>query len=170
MLVQIISIMLRNTFTTDELVERVTLLRMYYSAVLFGSKREASLSDVLSGSCSDDTLQALQLWQQQLSEAGLQPITVYEGLDSIEQEIGGLPTVTLSLPIKFSQAHLRTFGEWFRANVQPNILLSVRTDPRMAGGCGVVWDHVFHDLSLKHHIAQHREELIAEFDKQTHGL
>lgn len=162
--------MLANTFTTDELVQRVSLLRIYYGAVLFGGHRDTDMAHVLGTMCDVETLDALQVWHQQFSEAGLQPTMVYEGLDSVEQEISGLPTVTLYLPIKFSHAYYRGFGKWFRTHVQPNILLAVRTDPRMAGGCGMVWDHVFHDLSLRYHMAQHREELVACFDKQTHEL
>lgn len=170
MLVRIISIMLTNTFTTDELVERIGLLRVYYNAVLFGGKGDAPLSAVLGDSCSGETLEALAEWHAGFEAAGVQPIAVYEGLDSVEREVGGLPTITLYVPIRFSHSYLRGFGEWFRTHVQPNILLSVRTDPRMAGGCGLVWDHVFHDLSLRYHIAAHRDEIVNRFDAHTHAL
>lgn len=170
MLVKIISIMLRNTYTTDDLVERMSLMRTYYAKRLFtkGSEK-VQPREVLDGLCEEYTLRALEHWQELFSEASVSDLAVYEALDAIEEEITGIPSLTLYVPIYFAPEYVEGFGKWLREQVQPNILMSIRTDPRMVGGCGFIWHGTFYDLSLRYYIERNRPKIVALFGQETHG-
>jgi hypothetical protein len=169
MLVKIISIMLKNTYTTDELMERLALMRTYYGKRLFSGGEDAVLQDVVGHTCDTATLRALEEWQHAFHESDISPLVVYEALDTIEEDLTGIPSVTLYVPIHFTAEHMQRFGEWFRNNVQPNMLLTVRTDTRMAGGCGFIWHDTFYDFSLRYHVDAHRDEIVGRFNAYTHG-
>jgi F0F1-type ATP synthase delta subunit len=172
MLVKIITIILKNTYTTDDLLDRLGLMRRYYEALLFKkqkdeNKKNLSVSEFFEGEREVFTVQILEEWFNSFEKSKIAPLVVYEALDSIEEDISGLPTVSLYVPIRFSEEHISRFGEWFRKNVQPNVLLSVRVDSRVTGGCGVVWNDAYHDFSLRYYLHKHRKELLDVYEKNT---
>jgi hypothetical protein len=166
MLVKIINIMLENTYTTDDLVGRIGFMRTYYASTLFqsGSQSVNTSPESVLRSVEPDTLQCLVQWHEKFQMERIQPLVIYEALDAIEEEIVGLPTVLLYVPIHFSNEHVALFGGWFRENVQPNILLTIRSDPRMAGGCGFVWNNIFYDFSFGYYLDKKKNELLKLLD------
>ncbi|MBP9749533.1 MAG: hypothetical protein KBD21_02290 [Candidatus Pacebacteria bacterium] len=166
MLVRIISIILRNTYTTDDLSVRVVAMRKYYDTLLYKKKNAATkvdLQDVMQN-IDGDTTEAVSEWLHDFEKAALQPIVVYEALDTVEEEIVGLPTVTVYVPIRFSKIHVKRFGEWFRSNVQPNIMLNIRIDSSTAGGCSFVWQNVYHDFSFRYYAHKEHERIVSAFN------
>lgn len=169
MLVKIISTILRNTYTNDDLISRLAVMRKFYATVLYGSTfsgrmNDLSLSDVIPESLDDHILRAVTEWRDTFARDGIQPLVVYEALDAVEEEITGLPSATLYLPIRFEQKHIELFGKWFRSNVQPNIMLNIRVDPATAGGCALVWNSVYYDFSFKYFVMKQREQIVKVFD------
>lgn len=168
MLVQIISTMLTNTYTTDDLTDRIALMRRFYSVRLFTGGEHATLESTLSDACDTYTLTCLSEWHRAFEAAHISPLVVYEALDEVEESIVGLSAVTLYVPVRFGHEQVVRFGTWFRENVMPSLLLTTRVDPRMVGGCGVVWKDVFHDLSLRYYMNRSRSAIIALCDTYTH--
>jgi hypothetical protein len=170
MLVKIVSIMLEDTFTTDDVVERIALLRRYYGIKLFAGGGDVTIAEVIRTDGEEEhTVRVLEHWEQKFAQAGIPELVVYEALDAIEEDLSGMPSVTLYVPIHFAHEHIERFCRWFRQSVQPNILLSLRVDPRVGGGCGVIWNDVYHDLSLKYRIHQKRTEVVEMFNRYTHA-
>lgn len=161
--------MLKNTYTTDDLVERIALMRKYYAQHLFSGGEHLTLANVVQAECEAATFAALEEWQQAFKKEAISPLVVYEALDAIEEDLAGVPAVTLYVPIKFSPEHVERFGKWFRDNVQPNILLTLRTDPRAAGGCAFIWKSTYYDHSLRYFIQQNRAAIVKTFNKYTHA-
>jgi hypothetical protein len=169
MLVKIISIMLANTYTTDDLVERIALMRIYFGKRLFSGASELTVTEVLLGTCSEHTLATLERWMEQFRAAALSPLVVYEALDSIEEDIAGLPALTFYVPVRFDDASIERFGTWFRENVEPNLLLTLRIDPKVVGGCAFIWRDVYHDYSLRYYIDRENAEVFSMFDRYLHA-
>lgn len=169
MLVKIVSIMLADTYTTDDVVERIALLRRYYGVKLFAGGSQTTLRESVGAECDEFTVGVLENWETKFAAAGIQQLVVYEALDAIEEDLSGMPSVSLYVPIRFTHEHIERFCRWFRQSVQPNILLSLRVDPRVGGGCGVIWNDVYHDLSLKYHIHEKRAEVVEMFNRYTHA-
>ena len=160
--------MLQNTYTTDDLVERLGLMRKFYDRRLFKEDMDATLKEVIQDDCDEYTLQHLEEWIKKFEKEKLQPIVVYEALDTVQEDLAGMPSVTLYLPVRFTSEQVEDFGKWFRENVQPNILLTIRIDPRATGGCGFVWNNVYYDFSLRYYINKQQEEITTMFNKYTH--
>jgi F0F1-type ATP synthase delta subunit len=169
MLVKIITIMLRNTYTTDELVERIGIMRAYYDRVLFKEEKDLRIKDVVKEDAEEGVSERLEEWYSEMVSQKIPPLVVYEALDAILEDMSGLPTVALYVPVRFTPKHIMRFGEWFRKEVQPNILLSVRIDPRVTGGCGIVWQATYHDFSLRYYLSMHREEIMKLCNTYTHA-
>ncbi len=172
MLVKIISIILKNTYTGDDLVSRLALMRKYYESVLYSGEfsQQANMvpvQEVLRGPVDDNTLLALTEWRDEFAKIGIQPIVVYEALDAVEEEVTALPNATLYVPIRFKNEHIVTFGTWFRSNVQPNLMLNIRVDPATAGGCALVWNNVYYDFSFKYFVMKHRDMIVRVFDTMS---
>ncbi len=161
--------MLENTYTTDDLVERLALMRTFYAKRLFSGGEDVRMEDLLQGVCEPQTITALLKWQDAFQKSDISPLVVYEALDTVEEDVSGLPSVTVYVPIHFAQEYVERFGKWFREKVQPNMLMTLRTDPRMGGGCGIVWNNVYYDCSIRYHMQQKREEVIAMFNQHMHA-
>jgi hypothetical protein len=151
--------MLKNTYTTDDLIERLGHMRTYYGVKIFTEGSKKKIEDVLRAECEEHTLMRLTEWEKEFEKSTIQPIVVYEALDTVQEEVAGMPTVTLYVPARFSPEDVERFGMWFRENVQPNILMSLRVDPRSTGGCSMIWNHTYYDFSLHYYIQKNREEV-----------
>lgn len=168
MLVKIISIMLKNTYTTDDLVERIGLMRKYYNVRLFKDGADALLKDVVQNDCDASTLKAIEDWVLAFDKEGIQPLLVYEALDTVQEDLEGVPAITLYVPVRFTPEQIKGLGVWFRENIQPNILLSLHIDPRTTGGCSFIWKDIYHDFSLRYFINKEQKEINSMFNKYTH--
>jgi len=169
MLVKIISIMLQNTYTTDDLVERLEFMRKYYNKSLFTEGGNISLQDVIKDECDEYTLSALKQWVDKFTIENIQPIIIFEALSTVQEDLKGVPSVILYVPVRFTHEQVEGFGVWFRENVQPNILISLRTDPRATGGCSLVWKSMFYDFSLKYFIEREKEKVVSMFNTYSHA-
>lgn len=161
--------MLHNTYTTDELIERLGLMRKYYNVRLFAGGENTPLRDVLRNECDERTLVVLENWIDTFTKDSIQPLVAFEALDAVQEDVTGLPSVTLYVPVRFTPEQIEKFGTWFRDNVQPNILLSMHIDPRATGGCSFIWNNVYYDFSLRYFMDKQREDIVASFNKHTHA-
>jgi len=169
MLVKIISTILENTYTTDDLIERLGLMRMYYGKHIFAKSAELTIDDVLGNECEEHTLEALKEWEKGFKAHRIQPIVVYEALDTVQEEVAGMPSVILYVPVRFTGEHVIRFGKWFRTNIQPNILITMRVDPRAAGGCSLIWKNTYYDFSLHYFIQRNRDDIVSMFNTHIHA-
>jgi F0F1-type ATP synthase delta subunit len=161
--------MLQNTYTTDDLVERLGLMRKFYNKRLFTENENVTLQEVVESDCDEHTLNALEYWVTTFSKENIQPLVIFEALDTVQEDLGGVPSVLLYVPVRFTHEQIEGFGKWFRENVQPNILLSIRIDPRSTGGCSFVWGNRYYDFSLKYFIDKQRENIVTMFNKYSHA-
>ncbi len=161
--------MLRNTYTTDDLIERLGLMRKYYNVRLFADGKNAVLREVLKDDCDERTITVLETWNKTFTAESIQPLVVFEALDAVQEDLTGLPAVTLYVPVRFTSEQTEKFGTWFRENVQPNILLSLHIDPRATGGCSFIWNNTYHDFSLRYFMNKQREAIVTSFNKYTHA-
>jgi len=60
-----------------------------------------------------------------------------------------LPVVILTLAIFPTKDETQQLERWFRRNVDPQILLDIRQDPKIIGGCRIIWQGFEDDFSLR---------------------
>jgi len=167
MLVKAINILLARTYTSDQLVERLGLLRDHYGAVLFKGASPVAFEEMLSPETDAYTRGVLRELIKAFARAEITDSQLYQAIPEIEWEVSRLPTTTVYVPVRFPPEELERLGQWFRTHVQPNILLTVRVDARVAGGCAVVWNNHYHDFSLRYYMRKHRAEIVSMFDRHT---
>lgn len=161
--------MLQNTYTSDDLVERLGLMRKFYNMCLFTEHKNVTVREVIQDDCDEHTLFALEYWVSVFTKENIQPLVVFETLDTVQEDISGMPSVILYVPVRFTPEQVEYFGKWFRENVQPNVLLTLRIDPRATGGCSFIWKNTFFDFSLKYFIDKQRDAIVASFNKYSHA-
>ena len=60
--------MLDNTYTTDDLVERLGLMKKYYGKVLYSEGGVKTMDDIIGTECDDHTLNSLSKWEELIEE------------------------------------------------------------------------------------------------------
>lgn len=60
-----------------------------------------------------------------------------------------LSVVIIILAVSLSKEEIRRLGRWFRQNVDPQILLEIRRDKKIVGGCRLIWRGFEGDFSLQ---------------------
>ena len=57
--------------------------------------------------------------------------------------------IIITLAITLPKEETRRLEQWFRRNVDPQILLDIRKDPNIIGGCRIIWRGFEGDFSLR---------------------
>lgn len=161
--------MLENTYTTDDLVLRIGLMRKYYDQRLFRPGKEVTLRTAVEDECDQYTLRAVETWNDRFEKENMQPLVVYEALESVQEELAGMPSIKLYVPVRFTSPQVEQLGVWLRGNIQPNILMSLHIDPRVTGGCSFIWKDVYYDFSLRYFIDKKKDEIHEMFGKYAYA-
>lgn len=67
----------------------------------------------------------------------------------LEKELAGLTVLTLFLPFTLPVEELPSLGQLVRKKFHPQLLLDIKYDPSLIGGCALAWKGVYKDYSLK---------------------
>jgi F0F1-type ATP synthase delta subunit len=70
-------------------------------------------------------------------------------LDWWEAAVEKLPRAIITLAIALPKTEINRLGQWFRRNVNSEILLEIRQDPQIIGGCQIIWQGREGDFSLR---------------------
>lgn len=148
----------KNTYTVGDVSRRVGILRECLETVLFsdetGSLTDGCIAHLQSLKSSPD-VDAVIAWGAEVYESFSQS-TVSEKIIALQKMVEELPVLTLYLPVPFKDAELAVVGKWCRENCDPHIVLDVRIEPEVVGGCGFVWNDVYHEFSLKSRMREQR--------------
>lgn len=63
--------------------------------------------------------------------------------------IDKLPMATVTLAVSLPKEEVARLGRWFRRNIDPQVLLDLRQDPKIIGGCQIIWQGFEGDFSLR---------------------
>ena len=55
----------------------------------------------------------------------------------------------ITLAVTLPKKEIQRLGRWFRENVNPRVVLEVRLDPNLVGGCQIIWQGFEGDFSLR---------------------
>lgn len=160
---------LANTYTKASLLRRIALFRSFLERKHYsksGFKRLKTFFE--EKAVSDDDAQALQAWSGVFTKR-LARSTFYKKLETIRKEILALPSVTVYLPFKAEESELTKIGQWFRRHIRKQMMMDVKVDPSLVGGCALVWNGYYRDYSLHRQFKDKKEEinqLISDFEEK----
>src|SRR3989338_2332956 len=154
---------LSNTYTKKDLSHRLYLLREFLEERLFSEKKNANIIYQLNEFFEKkkekrDEFNALVAWGYDFFEI-FNTENLYTKLKEIEDKVGGLPVVTVYLPIFLPIYEIPKLGDWIRKNVQAGALVDLKADPQLIGGCALVWKGTYKDYSLRYYLDKSKEAI-----------
>ena len=87
------------------------------------------------------------------------PSDINQKFVQLEEAVDELPDFTVIVPISLPPAEVSRLGQWSRANVRSDVMVSIRVDPQAVGGCMVVWQGMYLDMSLRYFFTKNRDAL-----------
>lgn len=157
--------LLQNTFTTDSLYQRIRSLRQYYETHLY-AQDDAERHSTVAALCQKqgldaDTCRALEEWERYFTEHASGPEEVLKTLHELEGQIHVLPSVVIYLPLIFEDVEIAKIAGWFRIHVRKGMLLEVKIDANVTGGCAFIWNNTYYDFSLRYFMRKERAEIVS---------
>lgn len=155
---EILSTILKDTYSLASLKHRLRILQSYFLKAFFG-ETEATADIALS--TQDST------WLKSLPESFYQKFNkdnVYEIFSGLEKEMENLKILNLYLSFEPDEVTANQIGSVARRTFNlPALLLDIKVDPNLIAGTALVWKGVRRDYSLKAKLEEKRQELSEEF-------
>src|SRR3990167_9315053 len=125
--------LLTTTFTKQQLLSRMRLLRSYAELVSFTSL-QSSLTEYLSlqNVVLDEQKIITEWYDLAVKLAAGKPLI--NAVKKIENALEGVPTLALYLPKTNDGESVRTSCLWFRKQLNPEIVLEVSVKPELVAG------------------------------------
>lgn len=152
----ILTTILKNTYSLTQLKHRLRVLKSTLSSRLFGgeSKEEFATSD--------------STWLSSLPPQFMGQFTkdnLNEIFTQLETKINGLKILVLYLPFDADEQTLTQIGEFARKTFSNLIVLDMKFDPNLIAGAALSWNGVYKDYSLRSKIAEKKGEILESFKK-----
>lgn len=170
---EVIQKILANTYTEIDAARRLLLLHDFADHISYGTTTGSAadyagmLMERYRDSVDQVTAEAVAAW-------GPEVIALCAGssgsatLASLKAAIDSLPEMTLYVPVMLAPTDIASIGEWCRAQVHPQVLLTMRIDSSVIGGCAVVWNDAYWDFSIEYFMEKYKAEftgILDEFQK-----
>lgn len=154
-----------STYSQADARRRLNVLETAIENSLYGQGKAQDVVSVLAKTESSPMdQQSLQLF---ITKAKLpnDPAMIKKILTGIREAILNRPVVTMTLAFEPTPEQVVAYGQWFRTNVNPQILLTFLFSAAVVGGCSIAWQgkQVTYDLEYMMH--QKRDEILGVLDK-----
>lgn len=155
---EILSTILKDTYSLTSLKHRLRILNSYFLKTFFG-ETEATVDIPLSTQDSN--------WLKSLPESFYQKFNkdnVYEIFSGLEKEIETLKILTLYLSFEPDELTLSQIGFSARKTFNLSLLLlDIKVDPNLIAGPAMTWKGVYRDYSLRAKLEEKKQDLSEEF-------
>ncbi len=154
---------MQYTYVRSHLLYRISLLGEFFDFIFF--TENASIIDYSS---IDRFVSQREESQQDADFLKTLPQTFmdiftrdsfHEKLHDMSEELQKLPTLSLTVPVKFQFEQTDVIGKWVRKVIGNDVMLDISIDTDVSVGCRFVWKDVLHDFSLEHYRHLHEKEL-----------
>lgn len=154
---------LSNTYTKSSLLSRISLLRNFLEFQYFLPHEKQNLFFLLNEYITDenisrDELNALTAWDYPFYDQ-FTPNNLYLTLKNLGTEALRLDLVTVFLPFYASIYEVPKLGTWFRKEINEEIILDIKVDVSLIGGCALSWKGVYHDFSLRYYLEKNKNKI-----------
>lgn len=155
---EILTIILKNTYTKPDLLRRFSLLRQYLQDKFFGGIPDSLMDFLKKKSATLYDCTVMEDWQKTLmpyfNAKNLAPM-----LKSISEDIEKLNIITIYIPVELNAYELEKMGRWLRKNRGSLVLLEVYIDETKVAGCAIAEDSQLRDYSLPYFLTKHRDKI-----------
>ena len=159
------AIVLKNTYTTAALQQRIALLKEFLEYAFYGAGGGQSPSlQMLDTFAAERSLEpvhvdALRAWGPGLWGA-ISAGTFYQTLNTLLASFKEVPVLTLYTPVKFPPQEMSVLGERIRALMGKVVLIDDHIDSDLSIGCAFVLSGVYHEYGLPFFVGRKQAELM----------
>lgn len=152
-----------TTYTRSDIHYKTMLLKEFFSKTFFAEEKKGSIKVSLGNFLEKENVpKDISDELISLSDTFLNSVTreTFERVCSeLEKGIQNIPSLVVYTPVLLSKDEVKKLSIWFRKNVAPTMLMDIKVDINVIGGCAFVWNGVYHDYSLRYFLDQHRTEI-----------
>lgn len=146
--------MCQNTYTLEDMHRRLGVLHQCLEAILFHgtapldpvARREAGLQFAETITTRDE-VEAIRAWGSDVWGT-FSTEHLADQIHSYEAVVAALPSFTLYVPVALTPAATAMLGTWCRRELNPSLMLEIKVDAAVTGGCAFVHNSQYHDYSL----------------------
>lgn len=152
----ILNIILQNTYSLTQLKHRLNLLKAYLEGQIFGTEKPQTFN------FQEDP------WIKNLSHdllSGFNKDNLTLSFENIQKQIASLETLTLYLTFDPDELTLTQLGEHIRKTFGRIIMLDIKYDPNLIAGVALVWKGLYKDYSLRSKIEEKKAEIMQGFQQ-----
>lgn len=153
----ILTTILKDTYSLTQLKHRVRILKAYLLKHLFASTTDSSPSPVDLN------------WLKSLSADFYHQFNkdnVYQIFTDLEKQITNCPVLTMYLTFEPDEMALPQIGSFARQQFnKPSLILDIKIDPNLITGAALAWKGVYKDYSLRLKIGQRKAEIFQGFKR-----
>ncbi len=148
-------IVISNTYTKRDFYHRLGRLSECLEKVFFSELSGNEDSEKLlfcieyARKLNDpDFASVLQEWGVGVFK-GMSANNLYKRLEEAGAVYETLPELYLYVPVPLSDQLIREVGVWCRQEIGERLMIDLSIDERVVGGCALVWNDTYYDLSLR---------------------
>lgn len=161
----IFSTLIKEFYTTQDIHLATGLLKEFFNIHLFKSgQHEDYRTDLKKFLKEHDDAEHMGRRLLSFNDSFYKHFTkdsVADIFKALESEIETHPQVILYIPALLPDEETKKLGEWFRKNVEADVLLDLKVDRLAIGGCMFVWKGVYYDFSLRYFLKKKEKEVTA---------
>jgi hypothetical protein len=146
--------MCQNTYTVEDMHRRLGVFHQCLESILFHGttsfdvheRMEAGLQFAATIASADD-VGAIRAWGPAVWGT-FSAEHLAQQIHSYEEVVAALPTFMLYVPVSLTPSATATLGSWCRTQLNPSLMLEIKVDAAVTGGCAFVHNSLYHDYSL----------------------
>lgn len=155
----------KTTFTQADARRRIGLLEQAIEQAVYTQGSQKTIESVV-GELSKHKEDQEALLQFLASVKLPKDTTVLKKLlAGLRDAVISRPVAILAIPFEATPEQIVSYGEWFRTNVSPDVLISLTFDASVVGGCSITWQGKQVIYDLEYLIKQKRNEIVAVVDR-----
>jgi F0F1-type ATP synthase delta subunit len=149
---------LSNTFTKADLARRVRLLRQYMETCFYKPEKTEMTKFLINERATTEDINSFITWGDDFFRHFTKENT-YKIIEQVEEMLKKMHLISMYIPYEPVPAEVVKLGKWFRGNVGDEVIIDLRTDPTLLGGCAFVFKGIYRDYSLRYYMAKKRDEI-----------
>ena len=89
--------------------------------------------------------------------------TFYQSIGKIEQLVSQIKPLTIYISFPADEESIKNIGIKVRETYSQKVVIDLKYDPDLIGGCAFIWNGVYRDYSIRNTLKLDREKLLESF-------
>ena len=149
-----------TTYTQADARRRLNIFEVALEESMYGQAAAKPLLDVIGTKTMAEADRVSLMSFIQTAKLPKDHTALKKIMTGLKEAILARPVVTLTISFEPTSSQIVEYGEWFRKNVNPSVLLTFVFSAAVVGGCSVTWQGKQVTYDLEYLIKQKRDQII----------